>query len=210
MAAPPNKHMLFPPSAHHSGVMIDMLPGLKVSVLPNQKATRNSSHIEVSVLISVCLITKFCTFTLVNNKDAGFLAEALTVMAHKSGVPQVIFTDLKSGVVSLGKRAQWRTMKDGMLTPQSLGLVFCPSLGSSHQFHATVEVKVKSIKEALGKLDLTKTNSDTLSLSHKLNILASRLNDVPIICRIRSSDRTNMNNILTRNLTPNMLCLKKA
>ena len=122
----------------------------------------------------------------------------------------MIFTDRESGVVSLGKKAQWRTMKDGMFTPQGLGLVFFPSLGSSHQFHSTVEVKVKSIKEALGKLDLTRTSIDCISLSHKLNILASRLNDVPIICRIRSSDRTNMNNILTRNLTPNILCMRKT
>ena len=78
LAAPPgkiNKHMLLPPSAHHSGVMIDMLPSLKVSILPNQKATRNSNHLEVSVLISVCIITKFVTFTLVNTKDASSMAK---------------------------------------------------------------------------------------------------------------------------------------
>ena len=200
LSAPPgkiNRHMLLPPSSHHSGVMIDMLPNLKVSIVPNQKTTRNSNHLEVSILISVCVVTKFVTFTMVNNKDANSLGEALTVMAHKTGVPKVIFTDRESGVVSLGRKAQWRIKEDGMFTSQGLGLVFCPSLGSSHQFHSTVEVKVKSIKEALGKLDLTKTSIDCISLSHKLNILASRLNDVPIICRIRASDRTNLNNILT-------------
>ena len=89
-------------------------------------------------------------------------------------------------------------------------MVFCPSLGSAHQFHSIAETKIKAVKIALGSMDLSGTKLDSISLGHKLDILASHLNDIPIICRIRSQDKTNLNNIITRTLTPNILTMRKG
>ena len=137
--------------------------------------TRNSNHITVSILVSICVTTKFCSFTVLNSKDATSLAEALMAMSAKAGVPQTIFTDRESGVVSLGRRAGWRILQTGMSSPQGLNLIFCPSLGSNHVNHATVESRVKAIKVSLGKLDLTKSKLDVISLTHKLDMLASAI-----------------------------------
>ena len=67
--------------------MIDMLPSIKLSTI------RNSTTLEVSILVGVCVATKFVSLILVNTKDSVSLGKALTVLAHKRGMPAVIFTD---------------------------------------------------------------------------------------------------------------------
>ena len=51
---------------------------------------------------------------------------------------------------------------------------------------------------------------DAISLNRKLYMMASNLNDIPLLCRVRPSDRANLSNILTKVLTPNILCMRKA
>ena len=49
--------MVLPPSLHHSYIMVDILPDIKISAVTNQKQTRHTSKLNIGILIAVDMTT---------------------------------------------------------------------------------------------------------------------------------------------------------
>ena len=47
------------PSQHHTCIMVDLVPSLRLAAFKNQKTTKGAQRHTLHVLISVCMTTKF-------------------------------------------------------------------------------------------------------------------------------------------------------
>ena len=70
--------MLKLPSEHHSFVMLDVIPSIKVAAFANQKVVRNTMRDTIHILLGICMSTKICNFVLLPNKTEKDLAEGIS------------------------------------------------------------------------------------------------------------------------------------
>ena len=66
------------PSQHHTCIMVDLVPSLRLAAFKGQKTTRGTQRHTLHVLISVCMTTKFSSFVLLTDKKEDDLALGLT------------------------------------------------------------------------------------------------------------------------------------
>ena len=104
---PPGKvhpAMLKLPSQHHSFVMLDIIPSVRVAAFANQKVVRNTVKPTIHILLGVCMSTKLCSFVFLSNKTESDLAEGISALTAKMGrSPLYLFTDRESGLLPLAR-----------------------------------------------------------------------------------------------------------
>ena len=101
---------------------------------------------------------------MINTRDTTALAEGLKILASSTAMPQVYYCDREGGLEKLARSAKWIILENGLLSQENLVLTFCPAPGSAHVNHSGVERKVKSVKAAIGKLNLTDQTGLSISV----------------------------------------------
>merc|ERR1712215_141851 len=178
------------PSQHHTCIMIDLVPSLRLAAFKNQKTTRGAQRHTLHILISVCMTTKFSSFVLLTDKKEDDLALGLTTLCCKTGrFPSQIYCDRESGIVPLSRGGKWAHYSDGMYHVNDLVIKFCPALGSNHSNHGTAEALARAIKNSIVYGDVGKMKMDSVSFSNYLEHFFHQLNNVPMFSKIQSNQK---------------------
>ena len=76
---------------------------------------------------------------------------------------------------------------------EGLTIIISPKGKDGHQFISPVERRVRSVKECLGSLNMTKTAFDVCTLTHLLRVVEHQINSVPSGLRTKGQNRHNLN-----------------
>ena len=61
------EHRILKMNSFNSGIMIDLLPSIKIRTTTNQKSTRNATVLNCHILLGVDVATKFSSFVIINS-----------------------------------------------------------------------------------------------------------------------------------------------
>ena len=207
---PPGKvkdEMISPPSNHHSGILIDLLPSVKISAFLGEKlGLRNSKQVTIHIILAVCLTTRYISFALVTDRSQQALIKGLNNIFIKSArIPKNIYCDRESGITPLARNGKYRIYKNGIYISSDVIIRYCPALGSNHQFHGGIERRIQSVKSAIGNLKME--HMDAISLDQFLNKLTMEINCLPLFSRVKMIHQTPMADIpCLKILSPMQLC----
>ena len=197
------EHRILKMNSFSSGIMIDLLPSIKIRTTTNQKSTRNATVLNCHILLGVDVATKFSSFVIINSRNSVDIQNGLSALCVKIGKKATtFFSDRESSIVSIAESTRWIKYSNGIFAGDVI-IRFIPALAESHSRAGLVESRVGAIKRSLGSLDLGSFN--LIDLNIFLEMLFCNLNSIPIYSKILASKKHMFDNIYTRNINPNQL-----
>ena len=177
---------------------LDIIPSVKLAP-HNGVGTRSKGVINMGVIVCIDRFSRFLILEPLRSRNITDIISALESIFTVHGMPQAIFCDQESSILSLAKAEGWAMSASGFLFDQTseLSCLFTPATGAGHSRNGISERMILSIKKALGGTDFASLKIDLLSFRQILNSLASRINRLPIATKATGIPGPGLENILT-------------
>ena len=94
------EHRILKMNSFNSGIMIDLLPSIKIRTTTNQKSTRNATVLNCHILLGVDVATKFSSFVIINSRNSVDIQNGLSALCVKIGKKATTFFQIASQVLS--------------------------------------------------------------------------------------------------------------
>ena len=145
-------------------------------------------------MLGVCSFTRAVLIELVNSTGSGPMAQGLqSLFIRFHNTPKLIFTDAQSSLVALSKIGKLMVKVGNVIKIEGLSIVISPKGEDGHQFISPVERRVRSVKESLNSLNMSRTQYDVCALSRLLRVCEYQLNNVPSGLRTKGQYRHSLN-----------------
>ena len=177
---------------------LDIIPSVKLAP-HNGIGTRTKGVINMGVVVCIDRFTRFVMLEPLRSRGVTDIISALESIFTVHGMPQAIFCDQESSILSLAKAEGWAMSASGFLFDQTseLSCLFTPATGEGHSRNGVSERMILSIKKALGGTDFASLKIDLLSFHQILNNLAGRINRLPIATKATGAPGPGLENIMT-------------
>ena len=154
------------------------------------------------VLVFICPTTKAINLQVIETKAADGIVDGVTRLSCEVGVPNYILVDQESSILKVLKEAEINLKDVQLVLYKERGIKFrtCPVQG--HNYHGTVERKIRTVQDCLEKIEIAKMRIHATGLQTLLKLIENDINNVPLGY---SYGRDSDNSPLFKLIFPNML-----
>ena len=184
--------------------MVDIYGPCYIYVPGHAMYTRHRKVIDVKcyVLVFVCPTTKLVNLQVTESKTADAVREGVNRLGCEVGLPSFVLVDQDSGIVKMLKDAEVSLRDLNYILYKEKGIKFRTCPVSGHNFHGSVERKIRTVQECLEKLDIGNQKLHATGLQTVLKLIENDCNNLPLgYSYARDSD----NSPLLKLIFPNML-----
>ena len=184
--------------------MTDIYGPCHIYVPGHSRETRNKKAVDVKVyvLVFVCPTTKLTNLQVIEGKTADCVLDGINRLGCENGFPSYVLVDQDSRILKVLEEAEVRLKDLQLVLYKERGIKFrtCPVQG--HNWHGSVERKIRSVQECLEKMDIANMRLHATGLQTCLKLVENDLNNVPLGY---SYSRDSNNSPLLRLIFPNLL-----
>ena len=190
----------------HWITMVDIYGPCYIYVPGHAMETRKRKALQVKcyVLVFLCPTTKHVNLQVIENKSADGVIDGVNRLGCEMGFPSFVLVDQDSGILKVLKEAEVNLKDIDLILSKERGIKFRTCPVSGHNFHGSVERKIKSVQECLDKIDISNMRLHATGLQTALKLIENDLNNLPLGY---SYGRDSDNSPLLKLIFPNMLKL---
>ena len=188
----------------HWVTMVDIYGPCYIYVPGHSMETRKRKALQVKcyVLVFLCPTTKHVNLQVIESKSADGVVDGVNRLGCEVGFPSFVLVDQDSGILKVLKEAEVNLRDIDLVLSKERGIKFRTCPVSGHNFHGSVERKIRSVQDCLDKMDIPNMRLHATGLQTVLKLIENDLNNLPLGS---SYGRDSDNSPLLKLIFPNML-----
>ena len=188
----------------HWVTMVDIYGPCHIYVPGHAMETRKRKAVQVKcyVLVFLCPTTKHVNLQVIESKSADGVVDGINRLGCEVGFPSFVLVDQDSGILKVLKEAEVNLKDIDLVLSKERGIKFRTCPVSGHNFHGSVERKIRSVQECLDKMDIPNMRLHATGLQTVLKLIENDVNNLPLGY---SYGRDSDNSPLLKLIFPNML-----